>query len=103
MDHHLVRGINLFQVQVHRGHEGFHFIHAAFVASAFEFGMEKDFHQLLGFRPRGEVGAQGEDVGVVALAEALGGEGVVAHAGPDALNLVGDHRHTETGAADEDA
>ncbi len=48
-------------------------------------------------------GAQGQNLGIVALLQALGGIDVVAGSGEHAFDLVGDHRHAESGAADQNA
>ena len=50
-----------------------------------------------------ELAADAEHVGVVVLARELRAHGILAHAGEDATELVGDHRRAVPDAVDEDA
>ena len=50
-----------------------------------------------------DAGAKGEHVGIVVHARELGAEGLGAHNGAYALDLVGSQANPDTGATDEDA
>lgn len=72
------------------------------VAAVGEFGGEEDFHDAADLFFAEEVGAEAEDVAVIVLAGAAGGEFIVDEGGPDALHLVGGDGHTNAGAVHQD-
>src|SRR5512147_2720249 len=71
-------------------------------APGLELGLEPGLDDALGELGAHHPGPHGDDLGVVALACALGRVGVVGLRGPDARNLVGADGHPDPGAAHQD-
>ena len=73
------------------------------MTAALELGIEPLVDDHLGELGAHDAGAKGEHVGVVVHARELGAEGLGAHDGTNALDLVGGQANPDTGAADQDA
>ena len=78
------------------------FVNATLMTPTFEIGLEERTHDIQCFRCGDESGREREYVRVVMLTCELSQLGVPAECGTDALVLVGSHRDTVTGGADDD-
>ena len=78
-------------------------VNAALVTTALKLGVEPLVDDHLGELGAHDAGAKGEHVGIVVYARELGAEGLGAHNGAYALDLVGSQANPDTGATDEDA
>ena len=77
-------------------------IDATLVATTLELGVEPLVDNHLGEFRSHDAGAKGKHVGVVVHAGELGAEGLGAHDGAYALDLVGGQADTDAGTADQD-
>ena len=73
------------------------------MTTALKLGVEPLVDNHLGELGAHDAGAKGEHVGIVVHAGELGAEGLGAHNGAYALDLVGSQADTDAGATDQDA
>ena len=78
-------------------------VNATLVTTALKLSVEPLVDDHLGELGAHDAGAKGEHVGVVVHAGELGAEGLGAHNGAYALDLVGSQTNPDAGATDEDA
>ena len=78
-------------------------VNATLVTTTLKLGVEPLVDDHLGELGAHDAGAKSEHVGIVVHAGELGAEGLGAHDGAYALDLVGSQADTDAGATDQDA